>query len=541
MKKNTTNFLMFCFLFFALQSNAQNLIKNGGFENGTSDWIVTKKTASRIQTANLVTTTTKKTEGSKSLKIEVQTSNVKFWDSNPKSKVIDSEIFDVAIAQEFNVTKGDAIKLNFDLDDSRGPTESSTSSRRLRIEFHEFVGGKWISYEFLGFSHVFDGFGPYEMRFIAHNTTKARIIFGFANARSRDGLRTIHLDNVKAEKYANYDIDNFRVDAQKRIDQYRKGDLKLIVKEKNGGLVKNATVAVKFDQHNFKWGLAQNADNVTNNTFKGNVRKYFNALANINDAKWEKMEGSKGNINYSKVKNTIKVCEDLDMKYKFHTLHWTRSQPSWADTEQEFYDRVTKVMTELKGRVADYDVQNEVWQANAAYGLYSKAVQAETFKLAKNTDPDAGRYFTQYSNIIGPMTFSIGALVKDLKDNHNAPITGVASQAHMDKAVDYGNLVVKYDYYNEYLPGMTHEVTEFDFEETRYENNSKNFTRANQVIETEMMMYATYASPNATGLYIWGPKDGNETFNGQTFRYKRFFGSDDLSNPNEAGKAWQKQ
>ncbi len=111
----------------------------------------------------------------------------------------------------------------------------------------------------------------------------------------------------------------WREEAYKRIEKYRKKDIKLIVKDQNGKVINNAEVNIKMTNNNFCFGTAiRSNSNYESNNYEGVNRKLFNAILSENSMKWLVLneEGT------APAKDVSKYAQDNDMIVKGHTLWW---------------------------------------------------------------------------------------------------------------------------------------------------------------------------------------------------------------------------
>jgi endo-1,4-beta-xylanase len=132
------------------------------------------------------------------------------------------------------------------------------------------------------------------------------------------------------------------------------------------------------------------------------------------------------------------------MRVRGHTLLFHNQLASWLTsgtwTKDEaktlLVDHVTKVVAHYRGRVAEWDVVNEVLGDNGALrsGFWLDKIGPEyielAFRTARAADPTAGLYYNDY-NIegINAKSDSAYAFVRDLMAR-GVPITGVGFESH---------------------------------------------------------------------------------------------------------------
>ena len=78
----------------------------------------------------------------------------------------------------------------------------------------------------------------------------------------------------------------WREEALKRIEKYRKEEIKLIIKNQNNLIINNANISISMDSNDFKWGTAIQYANLASNDYNRINNKIFNMLGSENGFKW---------------------------------------------------------------------------------------------------------------------------------------------------------------------------------------------------------------------------------------------------------------
>jgi GH35 family endo-1,4-beta-xylanase len=204
----------------------------------------------------------------------------------------------------------------------------------------------------------------------------------------------------------------WRSTAAARIEQYRKGDLKVDVVDPAGNPIANADVKVQMQDHAFDFGSASAAPWLTSDSPDG--AKYrqvaatdFNSVALGNDLKWNYWENQAHRTQY-----TLPALEWLQQQGQTihgHTLVWG----SWglmppdvrnlagdpAALRARIDGHVTDEVSALRGIVDEWDVVNEPYSEHNVTDILGANEIARWFTLADQADPQAKLYLNEYDLI----------------------------------------------------------------------------------------------------------------------------------------------
>ena len=200
----------------------------------------------------------------------------------------------------------------------------------------------------------------------------------------------------------------WRVPAQERINQIRKGNIDISVFDEQGQPVENAEVTIEMTRHKFGFGSAIPASVFINNaTFRNKVYELFNEVVFENDLKWPQF-----NIN-----NTLNIRRSLDsldrhkIAVRGHNVIW----PSWKFSPSTLKTletnpvalrlaidkRIDEVTQFTKGRLNDWDVINEPYSEKDIMAILGDEVMADWFKRVRNNDRTVKLYLNDYSILSG--------------------------------------------------------------------------------------------------------------------------------------------
>ena len=308
----------------------------------------------------------------------------------------------------------------------------------------------------------------------------------------------------------------WRKAAESRIEQNRKGNLTVLVKDAAGKPVPGAQVAVRMKKHAFLWGTAVNASAFSNGRmtpenlerYKQEILKNFNAAVMENENKWPQ---------WSVVANrpaTVKVIDwlrDNGVIVRGHNLVW----PSWNNSNVKeaveakgnppqlakvILDHISETTRELKGKFVDWDVINETFTNHDFMDILGRQVMVDWFKAARAGDPDAKLYINDFDIIEGDDKAhqdDYAATIKYLIDA-GAPVDGIGLQGHFPSRVTgMDDLIRRVERLAAF--GKELEVTEFDIN-TSDEGTQADYTR-------DFMTYM-FSHPSVKAFVLWGFWEG---------------------------------
>jgi endo-1,4-beta-xylanase len=256
----------------------------------------------------------------------------------------------------------------------------------------------------------------------------------------------------------------WRAAAEQRIEQYRKGPLKVRVLDAQGKPISDAQVHVRMTRHLFGFGTAVDFGRVMGSSYNPTYRaklenltgdgRTFNMATPENDLKWPSWESEWPIPNRRKI-DVINWLRVKGYHIRGHNLLW----PDWQwmpddiqqnrNNPQYIYDRVRNHIAALAGhrdirsKLRDWDVLNEPAHLTAlrdvfnGWGSYERGEDfyVDVFKWAKAADSTARLYINEY-NIINNYAneqptrnyykWIIARLIAK-----GAPIEGIGIQGHI--------------------------------------------------------------------------------------------------------------
>lgn len=205
----------------------------------------------------------------------------------------------------------------------------------------------------------------------------------------------------------------WRTAANQRIDQYRKGNLKVHVVDASGNPLTGAAVKVDMQQHAFGFGTAVDAATMMQNTADG--QKYrqavtggdFNQVSFGNNLKWNHWENATERETITKP--TLKWVREQGLIMRGHNLVW----PSWGYLPPDLQNlqndkpalraRVDNHIADeagaLTGSIDAWDVVNEPYSEHNLQDIFGPDEINRWFVLAKQADPKARMVLNDYGLI----------------------------------------------------------------------------------------------------------------------------------------------
>ena len=320
---------------------------------------------------------------------------------------------------------------------------------------------------------------------------------------------------TSASEYPELEPDaEWRRKANERIEEIRKGDFSVIVKDKDGNVIPNAEVEFDMFEHEFQFGTAV-AYQVTNNeTYTQNMESLFNSAVIEHQMKWAPYEE-----NSAAARLQFNGAVNAGAKYmRGHTLFWQREfssdgvtnlTPSYMFTQdilsdkdaflQKCWEHILDICGEFKGEIADWDVVNELVKYEAHGNVFGREIYKQWFDMARQVageDCDLyyneGLYFGQYHD-----TFI--ERVEDLVEM-GTDFDGIGLQSHYEESELFKMPTEIIDLYEELDKyGKRLKVTEYSYS-VADQNLQANYTRD--------ILIASFAEEDMDGFLFWGFWDG---------------------------------
>lgn len=295
----------------------------------------------------------------------------------------------------------------------------------------------------------------------------------------------------------------WREEALERIDEVRKGDVKVVVTDSNGNPISGAKTEIEMYEHEFEWGTAVSSGGLSNPKMLDAVGSLFNAAVLENELKWSMYEQ-----NTQRPINMIKKLNELGIyTVRGHCLVWDRNRrtndtsvpedlPTLYNDKDKLFDRIEshifEVMGNMDGYITEWDVLNEACNNTTMQNIYGRELIKEWFAIARDTGIDADLYYNDFKT-----NDELFALL-DKMEQMGVDYDGIGVQSHYSgntTVTDIDNFYKKLSSYGKKL-----KVTEYDFQ-TDDPIRQAEFTRD--------LMILTFSYDAFEGFYLWGIKGGD--------------------------------
>lgn len=236
----------------------------------------------------------------------------------------------------------------------------------------------------------------------------------------------------------------WRIDAEKRIEENRKGEFSLVFYHNNQPL-QNVEVTLNQIKHHFRFGTAVNAESINSDEkYFSTVKKYFNTVVFENDLKMKSWFNKK---NRPKTIEAINLLVSNQIKVKGHVLLWPgfrylpdiyqKNKSNPTEIKKLYNNHLKSILAATKGKINHWDALNEVYTNKDIQTIVgSDAILFETFQKAKTIEPNAKRYINEYGILSGGGTNTKKQdwyfnFVQEIDQKTNGAIDGLGMQSHI--------------------------------------------------------------------------------------------------------------
>ncbi|MGD8780635.1 MAG: endo-1,4-beta-xylanase [Ignavibacteria bacterium] len=294
----------------------------------------------------------------------------------------------------------------------------------------------------------------------------------------------------------------------KRISEIRMGDI--IVKTKP-----SAEVKIEQVRHEFLFGaaipnhLAENYEEPMSpedrEMFIKTLSENFNYAVHENALKWYDCEKESNVVDYSVADRIWEICDSLNIPMRGHCIYWAKDEflMSWLaklnndDLRSAVIRRGTSVTEHFKGRINEFDLNNEMIHGDFFRRHLGYGVLNEMAFIVKAANPDAKLYVNDYGVL--DLGYNAGPYIIQIKNllANGVPIDGIGCQAHLSMRTTMTNSAEKVQRTLNRLAqfDLPIKITECLFV---YENEQV------QVNELNKLFPIYFAHPNVEAILMWG-------------------------------------
>ena len=337
-------------------------------------------------------------------------------------------------------------------------------------------------------------------------------VFNYEGIVSADRLPSVVNDEEAVSELLDANA-KWRSDAIARIEQIRKGNVRIIVKDKNGNLVKNAKVTAQMKEHEFKFGSAVSTlVNSGGNTRKAQYRKEFSSLFNTavseSNHKWKYYNGNEETA--KKLTDTVLnklgaryyrghvLCTDADSEDIDMTLP---TQSSTDGEKEEYRNKVTeyrntvfsKLIGDFKGQISEWDVLNEATAVHKMKDIYGVDIYKQWYDIARKYAGSDVSLFYNEARIFDENFYSL----LDEMTAANVDFQGIGLESHLGlrRPTKFEEVLKKVSSYGKRIM-----ITEYD-ESIKNPELEASFMRD--------ILILSFSYENVDGFLMWGFNDSS--------------------------------
>ncbi|MBN1309577.1 MAG: endo-1,4-beta-xylanase [Chitinispirillaceae bacterium] len=332
------------------------------------------------------------------------------------------------------------------------------------------------------------------------------------------------------------------------IDTLRKRECTLTVQSR-GELLPGKEIVIRQLRNHFGFGAATPKkpffmEEIDSAALGKAFRTYFEWVTPENEMKWKYTDEMDDYQNYEDADWLIDWCTANDIKVRGHSLFWNEHEgwiPDWSkelDTslfKAAMKRRITGAMTHFKGKVAHWDIINEIVHRDSGYiavpGMLANRSGDTTvfqwiFKEARKIDPEVKMAVNEYNIIVNQQWSAAKEYITEIKhieSDDSVRIDIVGLEGHFGEEMERSIYLERIDTVANALPGKELWLTEVDF-------SIDTLVRAEKM---EELMRSCFAHPRIGGLLLWVWWEGNR------WRPYTSFLVDSNFTENELGARWR--
>lgn len=253
------------------------------------------------------------------------------------------------------------------------------------------------------------------------------------------------------------------------------------------------------------------------------VSTQFSSVTPENAAKWEVLRPTRDEFAFGALDAIVDAAEAGGQRVRGHTLLWHSQNPSWLtagtftpeELRELLHEHVTTVVGRYAGRIAEWDVANEIFtddgelrQENPWIAALGPEIVADAFRWAHEADPDARLFLNDFDmESPGPKVDAYLALVADLQAQ-GVPVHGMGIQGHL--STQFGSPTSLQTVIEKFTAlGLDVEITELDVRMPVSGDGPSQADLRGQGQYYADAAAACLAVERCTGITVWGVSDRN--------------------------------
>jgi endo-1,4-beta-xylanase len=320
---------------------------------------------------------------------------------------------------------------------------------------------------------------------------------------------------------------DWRAEADRRIEAVRKGDFALDMVGVAGEKLSNAVVSVRQTRSHFLFGTCVTGDPLSTDedekAYFRFIRETFNALVCENAMKWYATEKQAGVLTCDDADRLMAFAETNGIAMRGHCLFWSKQkfvQP-WvqaldpAALRSAMEARLNQIVGRYRGRLAAWDVNNELLDGAFFSEKLGPDIDAWMFHRASELDPAVQLFVNEYGVLCNEDKLGrYIALIKRLQDA-GAKVGGIGIQEHAVERFAATNEVAKAEADRPERAGRgplvpadvwrrLDRLADFGLPIHVTEVSSKTADQQRRADSLEMLFRVGFAHPRVEAIMLWG-------------------------------------
>lgn len=329
--------------------------------------------------------------------------------------------------------------------------------------------------------------------------------------------------------------------ADENIEKYRKGDVAIQFKTRDGKIINNAKVEIHQKTHDFMFGciifdLIGDENNYKSELFKEKFKQLFNLA--VFPFYWPGYESRQGFTKWQEMLKVTDWCKANGITTKGHPLVWATKSgtPDWlseyteSESEELLKTRVLNITAGFRDKIELFDVVNEPihvrtwkhkmsnfsdendWDVTDSISLVADYVE-QALQWAHQGNPKATLLINEYKTLADKESRKrYDELLTELK-KRNVPMSGMGIQGHEPRQEWFSPEEVwkTFDLYSKY--GYPIHITEFHPQSSGVPITggwrSGAWTKEAQSEFTEQFVKLCFGHPAVASINWWGFSDRN--------------------------------